>query len=107
MRCGSNQMYGLPVLALGVLGLGCAPGAAWAQDFTNAPRPIVPHANYAVASPPSEPLESADSELTPEEQQALTNILNNAPAVSYDAPAKQLRTPALKPTKKLDMSRTD
>ena len=116
MRCGSIQIYGLMVLALGV-----APGGALAQESQNALQnpwlAITPNADDAAASPPSEPQEgvqaqegvqeSAGAELTPEEQEALRNILNNAPTVSYDAPAKQLRTPTLKQTKKFDMSRTD
>jgi hypothetical protein len=112
MRCGPIQMFGLTILALGF-----APGVALAQD--NPWLAITPNANYAVASPPQEgvqppqgrvqesPQGSADAELTPEEQEALRNLLSNAPAVSYDAPAKQLRTPTLKQTKKFDMSRTD
>lgn len=104
MRCGSIQTVGLMVLALGF-----APGGALAQE--NPWLAITPNTDYAVASPPSAPLtgvqESADAELSPEDQEALRNILNNAPAVSYDAPAKQLRTPTLKQTKKFDMNRTD
>jgi hypothetical protein len=106
MRCGSVQIYGLMVLALGV-----APGAASAQDLQN---PWLGIADYASASPaePEGPLrgsvqDSANAELTPEDQEALRNILSNAPAVSYDTPAKQLRTPTLKQTKKFDMNRTD
>jgi hypothetical protein len=110
MRSGSVQIQGLMILALGF-----APGVALAQDFTNAPLVITPNADYAVASPPSEPQESvpesaqenAGAELTPEEQDALRNILSNAPSVSADAPAKQLRAPTLKQTKKFDMNRTD
>jgi hypothetical protein len=106
MRSGSVQIQGLMILALGF-----APGIALAQDFTNAPLAITPNADYAVASPPSEPQESAqenaDVELTPEERDALRNILSNAPSVSADTPAKQLRAPALKQTKKFDMNRTD
>jgi hypothetical protein len=108
MRCGPIQMFGLTILALGF-----APGVTLAQD--NPWLAIIPNADYAVAAPPSEPQgyvqestqESADAELTPEEQEALRNLLSNAPAVSADAPAKQLRTPTLKQTKKFDMSRTD
>lgn len=118
MRCGSIQIYGLMMLALGA-----APGAALAQESPSASQnalqnpwlAITPNADYAVASPPSEPQqgiqestqESAGAELTPEEQEALRTILNNTPTVSYDAPAKKLRTPALKQTKNFDMSRTD
>jgi hypothetical protein len=94
MRCGSIQIYGLQILALGMLGV--APGLALAQQ----PLVIVPHADYAAASPPSDPLgESADAELTPEEQDALRNALSSALANPYDAPAKTLRTPTLKSTK--------
>jgi hypothetical protein len=106
MRSGSVQIQGLMILALGF-----APGVALAQDFTNAPLAITPNADYGGASPPSEPQEgvqeSADAELTPEERDALRNILSNAPSVSIDAPVKQLRTPTLKQTKKFDMNRTD
>lgn len=115
MRCGSIQIYGLMIMALGV-----APGAALAQDnaLQNPWLAITPNADYAVASPtePQDDLrgsvqesaqESADAELSPQDQEALRNILNNAPTASYDAPAKQLRTPTLKQTKKFDMSRTD
>lgn len=108
MRRGSIQIYGLMALALGF-----APGAVLAQDnaLQNPWAAIVPNEDYALASPPAEPLtgvqESADAELTPDEQDALRNILSNAPVSPYDAPAKQLRTPALKQTKKFDMTRTD
>jgi hypothetical protein len=111
MRGGSVQIHGLMVLALGF-----APGVALAQD--NPWLAITPNADYAVASPSEQPeksqesvqesaKESADSELTPAEQDALRNILDNAPTVNADAPAKQLRTPALKQTKKFDMSSTN
>src|SRR4051812_6904348 len=112
MRGGSIPIYGLMIVALGL-----APGVARAQDKVNGNpwRAITPQADYAVASPPAEPLangqdnteESADAELLPEEQEALRSILSNAPSVSADAPAKQLRTPTLKQIKKFDMSRTD
>ena len=73
MRRGSIQIYGLPILALGVLGV--APGVALAQE----PLVIVPYADYAVASPPSDPLgESADAELTPEEQEVVKKIEGKA-----------------------------
>jgi hypothetical protein len=102
MRCGSIQIYGLMVLAWGV-----APGVALAQQ----PLVIVPHANYAIASPPSEPLggvqESADAELAPEEQDTLRNILSGASLDPYNTQTKSLRTPSLKSTKNFDMSRTD
>ncbi|HEY4142726.1 MAG TPA: hypothetical protein VGM57_15000 [Pseudolabrys sp.] len=111
MRGGSVQIHGLMVLALGF-----APGVALAQD--NPWLAITPNADYAVASPSEQPeksqeslqesaKESADAELTPAEQDALRNILDNAPTVNADAPAKQLRTPALKQTKKFDMSSTN
>jgi hypothetical protein len=106
MRSGSIQIYGLAILALSVRGF--APGVALAQDAQNPPLVIVPNADYAAASPPSDPLgESADAELTPEEQEALRNALSSALANPYDAPAKTLRTPTLKSTKNFDMSRTD
>lgn len=104
MRCGSIQIQGLQILALSVLALGVAPGVALAQE----PLVIVPNADYAAASPASDPLgESADAELTPEEQDALRNVLSGASFDPYNAPAKPLRTPTLKSTKNFDMSRTD
>ena len=104
MRCGPIQIHGLQILALSALALGFVPGVALAQQ----PLAITPGADYAVASPSADPLgESADAELTPEEQQALRDILSGAPANPYDAPAKTLRTPSLKSTKNFDMSRTD
>ncbi len=108
MRCGPIHIHGLMVLALGF-----ASDTARAQDnaLFNPWQAITPNTDYAVASPPSEPLtgaqESADAELTPEEQDALRTMLSNALAVSPDGPTKTLRTPALKQTKKFDMSRTD
>lgn len=118
MRCGQVQLYGLVVLALGF-----APGAALAQDNAaqNPWAAIVPNADYAAATPqddaqdaakdPTPVLrgaqESADSEVTPEERDALRNILNNAAADPFTTPAKTLRAPALKQTKKFDMNRTD
>lgn len=128
MRCGSIRIYGLMVLALGV-----APGVALAQESQNASQnplqnplqnpwlAITPNADDAAAAPPSEPQEgaqgggvqeggvqeSASTELTPEEQEALRNILNNTPSVAVDGPAKQLRAPTFKQLKKFDMSRTD
>jgi hypothetical protein len=99
MRWGSIQVYGLMVVALGT-----ASGAALAQE----PLVLVPNPNYAVASPPSEPLgESADAELAPEEQDALRNVLSGMSSDPYNAQTKTLRTPSLKSTKNFDMSRTD
>ena len=132
MRCGSIRIYGLMVLALGV-----APGVALAQESQNASQnasqnplqnplqnpwlAITPNTDEAAAAPPSEPQEgaqgggvqeggvqeSASTELTPEEQEALRNILNNTPSVAVDGPAKRLRAPTFKQFKKFDMSRTD
>lgn len=87
-----------------VVALAFAPAAALAQDA------LVPNAEYAVASPPSNPMDasSADAELTPEESDALAKALSSDFSdLSVTAPAKALRLPSLALPKGLDASRTD
>jgi hypothetical protein len=103
MRYGSIQRIGLMVLSLGAI-----PGAALAQASQNQPLLIVPNSHYAVASPPADPLgESADAELTLEEQEALRGALSGFSVDPYSTQTKSLRTPTLKSDKNFDMSRTD
>ncbi len=98
MRSGSIQLG--CVLALTLLS-----GAALAQDGA----PLVPNADYAVASPPDNPMDSssADAELTPEESAALSNALSNDFSGLPIAKPKKLRLPSLAAPKGLDASRTD
>lgn len=88
-----------------VLAITLAPAAALAQDAV----PVVPGADYAVASPAADPMDSstADAELTPEEQEALTKALSGDPAEPLPLKAKSLRLPSLAAPKGLDASRTD
>jgi hypothetical protein len=88
-----------------IIALAAAPAAALAQN--GAP---LPNAAYAVASPPSNPMDNstADAELTPEETAALSNALSNdLSGLSSTRSAKPLRLPSLSGPKGLDASRTD
>lgn len=100
MRLVSIHRFGL------VVALAAAPTVVLAQDGQNS---IVPNAAYAVASPPSNPMDasSADAELTPEESAAISNALSGDLLGLSTAPIKPLRLPRLNAPKGLDTSRTD
>lgn len=92
-----------------VVALAAAPTVALAQDGQNGQNGIVPDAAYAVASPPSNPMDasSADAELTPEESAAISNALSGDLLGLSATPIKPLRLPSLRSPKGLDASRTD
>lgn len=97
-------VFAMSLAAMSLAGMALAPGAALAQEDAR----VVPNAAYAVASPAADPLDTADTELTPEESQALSNALSDDPDVSAAAkPAKPLRLPTLAAPKTFDASRTD
>lgn len=87
-----------------VVALAAAPTVALAQNGQNG---IVPNAAYAVASPPSNPMDTADAELTPEESAAISNALSGDLLGLSATPIKPLRLPSLRAPKGLDTSRTD
>jgi hypothetical protein len=97
MRLVSVHRFGL------VIALATAPAVALAQNG------IVPNAAYAIASPPSNPMDqsTADAELTPEESAAITNALSGDLQGTSATPIKPLRLPRLNVQKGLDASRTD
>jgi hypothetical protein len=97
MRLVSVHRFGL------VIALATAPAVALAQNG------IVPNAAYAVASPPSTPMDqsTADAELTPEESAAISNALSGDLQGRSATPIKPLRLPSLNVQKGLDASRTD
>jgi hypothetical protein len=100
MRLVSIHRFGL------VIALATAPAIALAQNGQNG---IVPNAAYAVASPPSNPMDqsTADAELTPEESAAISNALSGDLLGTSATPIKPLRLPSLNVRKALDASRTD
>lgn len=103
MRLVSIHRFGL------VVALAAAPTVVLAQDGQNGQNGIAPNAAYAVASPPSNPMDasSADAELTPEESVAISNALSGDLLGLSATPIKPLRLPRLNTPKGLDTSRTD